>query len=332
MKTSLKTISEIAAVGVLLIVLVTINRCAPKSQKDIMKLALVQYNDSPLSELSRQGIEDGLTLAGLKKDTDYVLNIFNAQGDIGVLNLIFDGIMNNKPSLLFVTSTPTLQVALKKIKEIPVVFSVVADPVIAGAGSSFEDHLPNVTGISTLGDYEGMINIIKKILPDVKKIGTLYTPGEINSVKNMNFLKHNAELAGIELIVMPVNSSSETIDATLSLIARQPQIFCQIVDNLTSLSFAGIIRTCQEHHIPLFGFISDQAEKGAVLVVSRDYRQAGIDAVRMAKKIIDGMSPGEIPFEYVSRTEILINPNVAAQFNITIPEDLYNRDNVIIVK
>jgi putative ABC transport system substrate-binding protein len=148
----------------------------------------------------------------------------------------------------------------------------------------------------------------------------------------MNFLKHSAELAGIELIVMPVNSSSETIDATLSLIARQPQIFCQIVDNLTSLSVSGIIKTCQDHHIPLFGFISDQAEKGAVLVVSRDYRQAGIDAVRLAKKIIDGMNPAEIPFEFVSRTEILINPAAAAQFNITIPEAIYGSENTIVIK
>jgi ABC-type uncharacterized transport system substrate-binding protein len=285
-----------------------------------------------LSELSRQGIEEGLALAGLRKDTDYVFKMYNAQGDIGVLNLIFDGILNDKPRLVFVTSTPTLQVAVKKIKEIPVVFTVVADPVIAGAGNSFEDHLPNVTGISTLGDYGGMIDLIKLILPGTKKIGTLYTPGEMNSVKNMNFLKQNAERAGIELMVMPVNSSTETSDATLSLIARQPEIFCQIVDNLTSLSVSSIIRKCDEHLIPMFGFVSDQAEKGAVLVLSRDYRQAGLDAARLARKILDGMNPGEIPFEFVSKTNILINPKAASLHNITIPEELYSRDNTIVIK
>jgi putative ABC transport system substrate-binding protein len=131
---------------------------------------------------------------------------------------------------------------------------------------------------------------------------------------------------------MPVNSSSETADAALSLIARQPEIVCQIVDNLTSLSVSSIIKISQENHIPMFGFVSDQAEKGAVLVLSRDYRQAGIDAARLAKKIIDGRKPSEIPFEFVSRTDILINTAAAAQYGITIPEEVYNRDNTIIVK
>jgi ABC-type uncharacterized transport system substrate-binding protein len=333
MKILLRTFFKVAvAAGIVIVVMAAVNRCTPKSHKNVMQLALVQYNDSPLSELSRQGIEEGLALAGLRKDSDYVLNLYNAQGDIGVLNLIFDGILNDKPRLVFVTSTPTLQVAVKKIKEIPVVFTVVADPVIAGAGSSFTDHLPNVTGISTLGDYEGMIGLIKMILPGTTKIGTLYTPGEMNSVKNMNFLKQSAQVAGIELMVMPVNSSSETSDATLSLIARKPEIFCQIVDNLTSLSAASIIRICREHQIPMFGFVSDQAEKGAVLVLSRDYRQAGLDAARLAKKILDGMNPAEIPFEFVSRTNILINPKTADLYNITIPEELYSRENAIVVK
>jgi putative ABC transport system substrate-binding protein len=82
----------------------------------------------------------------------------------------------------------------------------------------------------------------------------------------------------------------------------------------------------------MFGFVSDQAEKGAVVVLSRDYHQAGVDASRLAKKILDGMNPGEIPFEFVSRTEILINQTAVALYNITIPEEIYNRDNTIVVK
>jgi len=49
--------------------------------------------------------------------------------------------------------------AIKKIHDIPLVFSVVADPVLAGAGKSFEYHLPHVTGISTMGDYAGMATV-----------------------------------------------------------------------------------------------------------------------------------------------------------------------------
>lgn len=318
---------------ILLIMITAVITACNSSKKSTasLKIALVQYNDSPLSELSQQGIREGLELAGLKEDQDFELKVYNAQGDIGTLNLIFDAVINYRPRLVFVTSTPTLQMAIRKIHDIPVVFSVVADPVLAGAGKSFDDHLPNVTGISTMGDYEGMAAAIQEILPQVKRIGTLYSPGESNSVRNMEEMKKYAAQEGIELLTVPVNSSSETADAALSLIARQPEIICQVVDNLTSVSITSMIKAAQSRNIPLFGFVSDQAEKGAVLVISRDYNQAGRDAARLAKQILDGADPANLPFEFVSKTNLLINRKAAAQYGIQIPEDFYNKDDVIVV-
>ncbi len=332
MKNSAANLLKILAVVIITIAVVIImNRKSPTSEATVMKLALVQYNDSPLSEMTKEGILKGLSMAGYRKDTDYVINVYNAQGDVSTLNLIFDAVLNDNPRLVFVSSTPTLQVAVRKIKEIPVVFTTVADPIAAGAGSSYEDHLPNVTGISTLGDYGGMVKLVKTIIPGVKSIGTLYSPGEMNSVKNMNCFMEQTEAAGIELITIPVNSSSETADAALSLLARKPEVVCQIVDNLTSLSAATIIRICRDHRVPVFGFVSDQSEKGAVLVVSRDYVQAGIDAIRLAGKIFKGTNPAGIPFEFVSRTEILINTVAATENNITIPAEILNRENTVVV-
>ncbi|MCX6304970.1 MAG: ABC transporter substrate-binding protein [Bacteroidetes bacterium] len=296
------------------------------------RFSLIQYNDSPLSELSGQGIVDGLASLGLVKGKDYDLDVANAQGDIATLNLMLDEAVNDRPEILFISSTPTLQAAVKKISALPVIFTVVADPVLAGAGSSFKDHLPNITGISTLGDYEGMIRWVKIILPHARLIGTLFSPGESNSVKNMNVLKISAEQAGLELIAVPVNSSQEVTDAAFSLASRRPDVICQIVDNLTSASAGSIIRIARDQKIPVFGFVSDQSKAGAVLVVSRDYHQAGADAARLAKRVLDGESPAKIPFEFVSKTDLLINPSAAAFFRIHFPKEIFLQKDLIITK
>ncbi len=305
----------------------------PARQADIaMKhFSLVQFNDSPLSELPMQGIIEALEEYGMIMNRDYRLHITNAQGDMATLNLLIDAVVTDRPDLVFLTSTPTLQTAVRKIRDIPVVFTVVADPVIAGAGASFTDHLDNVTGISTLGDYEGMIKIVKEFFPDIRTIGTLFTPGESNSVKNLDVMRKHAMEANIELIAVPVNSSQEITDAMLALAARRPELICQIIDNLTSMSSGAIIRLAREQRIPVFGFVSDQVKQGAVLVVSRDYHQAGKDAVRLAVKILDGASPGDIPFEFVSRTEIMLNYEAAGFFNIRIPASLRQNPELITI-
>lgn len=298
----------------------------------VKRFTLVQYSDTPLSELATDGIVDGLAQNGLIRDRDYQLTISNAQGDIATMNMMIDAVITSRPDLVFITSTPTLQAAIKKIKDIPVVFTVVADPILAGAGTTFENHLPNITGISTLGDYKGMIGWVKRLVPSAKVIGTLYSPGELNSVRNVETLTTFAKEVGIKVITAPVNNSQDIIDAALSLTSRKPDIICQIVDNLTSVSAGSIIKVAREQKIPVFGFVSDQVKMGAVLVVSRDYHQAGVDAVNLAQKVLNGENPANIPFEYVSKTNVLISKEAAAYFNIQIPPDVLTLKDVLIVK
>ncbi|MBN1925193.1 MAG: ABC transporter substrate-binding protein [Prolixibacteraceae bacterium] len=297
-----------------------------------MNLVLIQYNDSPLSDLSREGILEGMKQYGYTEGTDFKLDAKNAQGDISTLNLIVDGVLNDKPDLVFVTSTPTLQVVAKKITDIPVVFTVIADPVVAGAGTSFTSHLPNFTGISTMGAYKEMVHWLKEIMPDIKTIGTLFSPGEANAVKNVSELEKYAGEAGIEVVTVPVNSSSEVVDATLALASKKPEIICQVIDNLTSAAFSGIAKIAAEQKIPIFGFEDDQINKGAVFVVSRNYTQAGIDAVRLADKIFKGADPDTIPFEFVSKTDIKLNLDAAEKYGIQIPTSILNNKDIILVK
>ena len=183
-----------------------------------------------------------------------------------------------------------------------------------------------------MGDYDGMVKKLKMIMPDIKTVGTLFSPGEANSVKNMGQFKEFCKEAGLTLITVPVNSSTDVTDATMSLAANKPDVICQIIDNLTSAAFSGIAKIASNQKIPLFGFVSDQAEKGAILVVSRNYKQAGIDAVMLAKKVFDGTSPSDIPFQFVSKTDVYINPAAADFYGVTLPDEIVNSPDVIKVE
>ncbi len=295
-----------------------------------LKLALIQYSDAPISEQTLEGILAGLADHGLVIESDYDLDISNAQGDVGTLNSIFDAIKSTKYDLIFVSSTPTLQVAVRKITDTPVVFTTVADPVKSGAGTDFNNHLPNITGISTTGAYSEMADLVLTILPGTKVIGTLYSPGESNSVVNRNALEKSAVANGLRLVSVPVNSSSETTDAALSLCSQNIEIVVQIVDNLTSASFLSILKTATKAKIPVFGFVESQVTDGAIAAVSRDYVQAGKDAVRLAVRILKGENPKDIPFEHVSKTKLVINKVAARKAGITFPAGiLENADKII---
>lgn len=285
-----------------------------------LKLCLIHYVDSPNSENVEKGVRDELKTQGMIEGTDFTMKTFNAQGDNATLNSITESVAGEKWDLIFASSTPTIQSLAKKIKNIPIVFSNVGDPVKAGLGTSFTDHLPNMTGVSTMSDFDGLVNLVIESVPGIRKIGTVFTPNEVNSVAFKDELNKAAVKRGLKLIAAPAGSATEVSDASLSLISNKIDAFTQISDNLTASSGSSILKAAYDAKVPYFGFISDQIKSGAVAVLARDYYIAGVDAGKQAMLIFNGKSPKDIPYQYVSKTSYSVNTDAMKYFGVKVPQ------------
>lgn len=291
---------------------------------------IILYNESPVSEDTEKGFIEGLGNLGLKQQKDYTLQVYNGQGDIATLSTIVETVLANPPDLLFTATTPVTQAVSKKVKKIPVFFATVADPVVAGLGKDFKNHLPNLTGISTMSDFEQMIADIKALMPHCKTLGTIFCPVEANSVAYEKYLRKTAGEHGLKLISVPANSTSEVPDAALSLVNNQIDAVCQLSDNLTGGTFSYIIQSADKKGIPYFSFTEHQADKGSVMTIARDYKQAGIDAVMLAKKYMDGTPIADIPIEYVSKTIITIDKKRIRKYGLKLTQQLEQKADKII--
>lgn len=307
----------------------TASTTSSKPQKKL-KLVLVHYVDSPVSEECEKGIMDGFKKYNYEINKDFSLKIMNANGDIGTLNSIINAVTAEKYDIVLLTSTPPLQAIAKKIKNTPVVFSMVADPVAAGAGKSFTDHQDNITGVSTFSNFEKMIGIIKQVMPNAKTLGTIFVPAEINSVVYHDYLKQECNKNNIKLISIPVTSTNEVSDAAKTLVSKGIDAVCQINDNTSCISFPSILDAANKAKKPLFSFVSTQVKDGAIMCIARDYYTGGIDAIKLFDRIVKGENPKNIPFEYVSKTNLIINMKVVKQYNLKIPEKLLKEANEII--
>lgn len=292
-----------------------------------LKLCLIHYVDSPNSENVEKGVRDELKRQGMTEGSDFTMKTFNAQGDNATLNSITESVAGEKWDLIFASSTPTIQSLAKKIKNIPIVFSNVGDPVKAGLGNSFTDHLPNMTGVSTMSDFDGLVNLVIESVPGVKTIGTVFTPNEVNSVSYKDELNKAAVKRGLKLIAAPAGSATEVSDASLSLVSNRIDAFTQISDNLTASSGSSIIKAAYDARVPYFGFITEQIKSGAIAVLARDYYIAGVDAGKQAMLIFDGKSPKDIPYQYVSKTSYSVNADAMKYFGVKVPKKYIDQSN-----
>ena len=165
--------------------------------------------------------------------------------------------------------------------------------MLAGAGKSDTDHLPFVTGAYIPAPHEEALAILKQVLPNAKRLGTLFVPAEVNSEYYKQQLEGIATRNGYHLESVGVSTSGEVADAALALCSRQLDVFCQISDNLTGASFTSVAEAAKRYKLPLIGFAQGQADKGAFMTVSRDYYDGGVETAKLIARVLRGENTGD---------------------------------------
>jgi ABC-type uncharacterized transport system substrate-binding protein len=300
-----------------------------KKTPAMLKLSLVHYSDTEFAERCHEGLIDGIQAAGFVEGKDYSLRVFNAQGDMSTLSSIMTTVKSDRVDLLMVISTPALQAAMRQAgDETKIVFTGVGDAVLAGAGESETTHLPHITGITTKSPFAGMAQLIREIAPDVKNVGTLFTPAEINSVLYKDWFAEALANEGLGLVSLPVTSSADLSQAASELCRQDIQLVCQVVDNMTRPGFALIARRAAENNLPVFVFDSDQMREGGVVCLARDYYDAGLEAAEKAVRVLRGENPANIPFSNTRSEKLLYNPELAETYNLVLTPSFLSKAQV----
>lgn len=278
----------------------------------------IDYMESVTMEEVQRGFADGLTAAGLAAGRDYDLHVGCAQGDVATLSTLVEAARSDRADLIVVTSTPGLQATLNKVTDTPVVFTFVANGVLAGAGRSVTDHRPNVTGSTCESDFPGMVRLIRECFPGARRIGSLYTPHEPNSVYYRDRFLEAMKGSGMELVTMPVSSTSEVPDAAQAL-ARRVEVVAQIQDNLLSASYPAVAKAAQQARRPFLAFGTTALRMGAALVLARDEYEAGREGAALVARVIRGAQIARIPFTPLKKTVLLVSRRNAAACGMKIP-------------
>jgi len=300
----------------------------PRPRAGIPSIALLTYNRTPNFEDCYAGFEEEWAKLGYADGRNCSMRLRDAQFDSGTLNTLAAAIAAEKPDLVITFTTPALQTALRRIPDRTIVFSLCSSGVAAGAGQSETNHLPNITGAEVGADWDAMIEVARAALPKLRRAGTVYSPGEANSVYFHDLWKAKLAAAGIELVSVGADKPTELPEAADSLATLGIDAILQISDNSSSTGFRTIVRAADRANIPVFGFSPTSVRFGAALSVSRDYRDVGRVTAVLADRVLRGESPAAIPFTAPTETVFVVNPDRLRRFGLTLPKPLLDRARI----
>jgi putative ABC transport system substrate-binding protein len=232
--------------------------------------------------------------------------------------------------MIVAVATSALQAVLAASPKVPVIFTSVANPYLTRAGVSPTEHLANVTGVASTGPIRPILDLIRKIAPRARRLGTLWTPSEINSEYYLELARGEAAELGFEIVAVPVANASDVLLAAQVLVNRKIDVIYQISDNTINNAFEILGRIAEENTIPLFGGFLLSTRAGACAAMGWDFLEIGTRTGELVLRVKGGESPAGIPFQSMTAVKLSLNRVAAARQGVVFPEDVVKRAGEIL--
>jgi putative ABC transport system substrate-binding protein len=295
---------------------------SPETTEKVFKIGILQFVEHPALDASREGFVQALADNGYIDGQNITIDVQNAQADQANLQTIGQRFVNNQEDLILAIATPAVQSLAAETTAIPILGTAVTDYVGAKLVASNEAPGGNISGTSDMNPVKEQIDLLVKLVPDVKTVGLLYTSSEDNSIIQADLMKAACTALGLEVVEATVTNSNDVQQVTQSLVGKVQAIYIP-TDNVLASAMPIVGEITAEAKIPTVCGESNMVLSGGLATYGVDYYNLGYQTGEMAVKILKGEgTPATMPIEFLEKCEFAINGEVAEAIGLTIPSDL----------
>lgn len=303
--------------------------CSKKSanSEKKVKIGIAKIVQHVALDSVEQGIVDYLKDNGI--DAEYDLQ--NANGDVNTAAQIALKYKDENVDVAVGIATPVALALANSIKDIPVVFGTITDPLGAGLVTTLDHGEGNVTGMSDAIPTEQHIALFKEIA-GIKTLGYIYTSSEANSVSSLELVKNACQKLGLNLVTQSIANSSEVKQAAETIVNRVDGIYLT-TDNTVFSALSSLIQVFEKAKKPIFsGDVTGAMNGGCVIASGFNYYKAGRATGEMVLQILNGKKPSELPVRFMTEPEdfdLLFDLDSAKNCGIEIPKKYLDTASMI---
>lgn len=291
------------------------------------RIGVLLWSEEPYYILGQKGIMEQLKTDGFGEPA-VKYTIENAWGSKAKAVETAQEFAASGMDLIITLGTSATIVAARAVKDVPIVFSTVYDPVEVGIANDWKSSGNNTTGSSTKVPMSMIVKTLKEFAP-VKRLAVFYTPGEKNS---------EAQL--MELQKIQADSQVKVIPVILGRKEDVPQSLSEVMQTadaifLTGSSIVGataplIVDMANKGKVVTITHLDTLVAKGALLGVAANSYLVGRLAGKKAVKVLKGARPSSIPIEAEKKLDIILNRKTAKAGGFHVPPHFMNKVTKVI--
>jgi putative ABC transport system substrate-binding protein len=298
----------------------------------VFRVAWVSIDRADSRSPSLLAFRDGLRDLGYAEGKDIVVDTWWGEGSAERLARMTGEILATRPDAVVAQGGQSLRPIMAADKTTPIVFGMSADPVEARVVASYARPGGNVTGMSFFAmDLVGKrMELLKEVMPGIRRVAVVANPEHPGEQKELAVSQAAARDLGLTVHYLPVRSGEELDRALASIAQARDEAIVAFADAFT-LGFAKRFADFSvRHRIPSVSGWAAFARQGNLMtygpVIADTYRRiAGyIDRIRK------GAKPADLPVEFPTRVEWVINANAAQKMGLSIPSSILARADEVI--
>lgn len=323
----MKTITKISILLITIIIAaLLISKTSRSDDNTIPLIAIANYGPHSSLEESIRGIKEGLAKQGLEEGKNIRFEIVDVSFDTSLIMQMLVKLKAMNPKIIVAQSTPVAQAAKNMIKNIPIVFVDITDPVEAGLIKQDHQAESNITGASDRQDLSAMLRFTRKLLPKLQNIGMLYATSEANDAALLKMMEAATVLDKMNLVAIPIDQARDIAVRMRAFKGKVDMIYVGSSGTIQP-SLPTIVALAEEMNIPVLNVNSEEVKENKVLAsFGVSYFQVGISASKIISRILKGEKPSDIKplYPILSDHETFISRKRAEKIGVVIVKNIPN--------
>ena len=290
---------------------------------------------SPSEPLRRRRFEafrQGLRELGYVEGQNIVIEPRWAEGKYDRYPALAADLVRLKVDVIVPVGGAATQAVQQATRTIPIVMSVVIDPVGSGLVASLAHPGGNVTGLTIMApDLIGkQLELLKEVVPKVSRVALLWNPANPGSAPQLRQAEAAAQALGVRLQPLEARGPQEIDSAFAAMTRERAGALLILPDAIFGNQRRQIAELAAKRRLPSLLGVAEYAEAGGLMTYSANNLDLERRAATFVDKILKGAKPADLPIEQPSKFELIINLKTAKTLGLTIPQSLLLRADEVI--
>jgi putative ABC transport system substrate-binding protein len=296
------------------------------------RIAVLALNSKDVMVRNLAALRDGLRRLGYIDTQTADIDTRYADGDVNRLPALTGELLQLHPDVILADTPSAATAAHNATSTLPIVCPIFTDSVVPSLAASYAHPGGNVTGVSNIveGVTGKLVDLTLDAIPGTKRIGLLVNPAGASTAINRQQVVSAAQGRGVETVIAETGTSDSLRMAFHQLAAVEIQAVIVPKNAFITSNTPLLLQWAFAQHLPtIFGDRSSVDDGGLAsygINGAENFQRAAI----YVGKILKGASPADLPIEFPTKLELVVNLKTAKALGITIPPALLARADEVI--